>query len=537
MSWIAKLFVQLQLTADDAATSISTLLATLEDGVVVRDATGKIVSFNPTALRLLDAEEKDLLGRTSLDIHGPIVDQDENPIELEFQPGQEPLRSGEPRDNQIVGVLTRTKQRHWISVHSLPVLDPDTQKVVCVFSTLHDQTEKMSAILERKATARLRQALLDSTPSAILIANRDGVITTLNTAAEQLLLVLATDVVGKVPFLNFCDFFEIVQHCEKWSEESGAKLAPGFASLVAPVLEHGYTTAKWTLIRSDHTSIPVVLSVSGYYDEKQALQGFLIFARDVSEENYLRNQIDQQQARLIRSAQMLSLSEMASGVAHEINNPLGVIYGKLSILEKNLPTLEESEQAVLFQFELAKIRENAERIARIVKAMRSFSRSDEAELERFEISTTLLIEQTLELCQGRIRKRGIRLDVEESATAIVESQGSKLSQALMSLVQNSVDAVAHTPNAWIRIATRKIDESRIEIQVTDSGTGLPQEVADRLMQPFFTTKDVGQGMGLGLSVAKGVLEDHGGRLRYNVSSPNTSFSIELPIRQTKIIAA
>jgi C4-dicarboxylate-specific signal transduction histidine kinase len=167
------------------------------------------------------------------------------------------------------------------------------------------------------------------------------------------------------------------------------------------------------------------------------------------------------------------------------------------------------------------------RISKIVKALGSFSRN--ASLDPKEpIKVSTIIEETLSLCQERIRSRTVDLRLDINRDNTVMGRPGQISQVILNLLNNSFDALEHDPAPWIELKTRTKGNLEV-VTVTDSGKGIPKQVRDKIMQPFFTTKEVGKGTGLGLSISKGIIEDHGGRFYYDDQSENTRFVIELPI--------
>lgn len=240
--------------------------------------------------------------------------------------------------------------------------------------------------------------------------------------------------------------------------------------------------------------------------------------------------IVEQQGAMIASAKMSSLGEMAGGIAHEINNPLAIIKGKASIVKKHL--IKGSLDVDKLGEELLKIENTTERIAKIIRGLRSFSRNAAADpMEVVRLSSVL--EDTLELCQERFKNHSIELRIDCQVDTSLECRPSQLSQVLINLLGNAHDAVKELPQKWVAIET-VVQLSTVTIRITDSGTGIPTEVAEKMMLPFFTTKEVGKGTGLGLSISKGIVEDHHGQLYLDPSHRNTCFVIELPLKQPVI---
>ena len=151
-----------------------------------------------------------------------------------------------------------------------------------------------------------------------------------------------------------------------------------------------------------------------------------------------------------------------------------------------------------------------------------------------------IIEDTLELCQEKIKMQSIQMRIGTRVETTFEGRPAQISQVLMNLISNAIDALSEKTFAeserWIEISCSRTPTG-IKVSVTDAGKGTPDEVVKRLMEPFFTTKEVGRGTGLGLSISRGIIESHHGKFYYDRNCPNTRFSFELPLTQVKSEAA
>ena len=249
--------------------------------------------------------------------------------------------------------------------------------------------------------------------------------------------------------------------------------------------------------------------------------------QDIAEKKRQEELIKDQQARMISSAKLSSLGEMASGIAHEINNPLAIIKGKAYHILKKLETGEVDVHFLIK--EITKIEQNSLRIVKIIKGLRTFSRHGESDPFQV-ISFKSLLEDVLELCYERFKYQGVLLKTSGDLESKILCQETQLAQVLLNLINNAYDAVFTHENPWVEIHVEKNQES-IRISITDSGDGIRSEIAEKIMQPFFTTKEVGVGTGLGLSISKGIVEMHKGKLYLDKNCPNTKFVIELPIKE------
>jgi signal transduction histidine kinase len=247
---------------------------------------------------------------------------------------------------------------------------------------------------------------------------------------------------------------------------------------------------------------------------------------DVTEKMLVTKRLEQERAKAIASSKMAALGEMASGLAHEINNPLTIILNRASQLRARIERDHFDPASALS--ELEKIENTVERIAKIIRGLRAFSRNADSD-PMISCHVETVIRDTLELCTERMKKEGIELRMNGPFEDWhIHARPSQISQVLLNLLNNSIDAIRTMTQPWIEIRVTKI-KTDLEIRVTDSGHGIPAHIASRMMEPFFTTKEVGRGTGLGLAISRGILEDHRGRLFYDEDSENTCFAMTLPL--------
>ncbi len=246
----------------------------------------------------------------------------------------------------------------------------------------------------------------------------------------------------------------------------------------------------------------------------------------------LNEELDVQRAKNQYAGKMAALGEMAAGVAHEINNPLAVIMGRVFLLKKQIRTgsvaptdIEEAANDV---------ERTVMRIAKTIQALRFFSR-DGANDEMSSVSVAEILQDTIELCSRRFAEHNVDLQMKPIPESLyVECRGSQISQVILNLLSNSFDAVSDQPTKWVRIDI-EVQNKQLIISVTDSGPGISQELREKIMQPFFTTKVVGKGTGLGLSISRGIIVGHGGSLDLDVQANHTRFVLKLPIEQQHFI--
>ena len=243
----------------------------------------------------------------------------------------------------------------------------------------------------------------------------------------------------------------------------------------------------------------------------------------------LEKELNEQNIKLLASSKMAAIGEMAAGVAHEINNPLAIISGRARLIIQQSVDGKLTEENL--KIGVSKIINATDRAAKIIKSLQVLSRESSGD-EMVTIDLDGLILDAVSLFEEKLKNASIKLILPPSSVFYLLGYESQLGQVLVNLFNNAFDAIKDTANPFINIGL-KLNPSTVELSVTDSGTGISKEVADKIMQPFFTTKEIGKGTGLGLSISQGIIQKHNGTLKYDSESANTSFVISLPYQQTK----
>ncbi len=236
-------------------------------------------------------------------------------------------------------------------------------------------------------------------------------------------------------------------------------------------------------------------------------------------------QLDMQRMAMVNSSRLASLGEMSAGIAHEINNPLAVIDGTTRLIARQIAANVEIDMKKL-DTHLAKISKMVVRITKIVNGLRAFSRDGSQELvTQFPIDK--FFNDISDLCHANLvhKKVDMRFFVEDPSV-VISGREVQLSQVLINMINNSADAVEHLDEKWINVDC-VVEEEHVLITITDSGKGIPNEIQTKMLQPFFTTKELGKGTGLGLSISLGIIESHGDSLTYCQNNQNTRFEIRL----------
>jgi len=366
-----------------------------------------------------------------------------------------------------------------------------------------------------KELSRQKQVLrttLDVTPDMVALQDKDLVYQAVNKAFCSYFRMAEEDVLGRTDF----DIFKESQADQNYHEDM-------------QILKTGKPLSKEISVTQGETVIWFhILKVPVYSDGR--INGLLLTARDITV-------IKQYQERLVQSQKMEDLGRLAGGIAHEINTPLGIILGYVQMLLEDAP--EGSQTAK----DLQTIEKQTRICSNIVSDLLGFSRQHQTERAEVDINESIqevisLVEHTFGLSRVRIFR-----DFDPNIP-VIEGDKNKLKQVWLNLLNNAFDAIQQ--NGWIRISTKLCaHRRRVAVTVTDTGSGIKQDILNRIFDPFFSTKPVGKGTGLGLSVSFGIIRDHGGRINFLSPAPKeyldavseeesprgagTVFLVELPL--------
>ena len=226
------------------------------------------------------------------------------------------------------------------------------------------------------------------------------------------------------------------------------------------------------------------------------------------------------------SRKYLALGQMAGGIAHEITNPLAIIQGNISILrEKAKKGKLDLENTIKFS---ERIDKTIERIVNIITSLRRYSRH-EVNTNFDKVTISSILSQTYNLSQERFKQHDIDFRIESKGCDDISvlCREQEISQVLLNLLNNAVDAIKTLDDKWIILGITKTQSNFVEFRVTDSGIPPNKESIHKIFDPFFTTKAVGEGSGLGLGICKSIIEAHGGKMQLNENSNNTQFVFTL----------
>jgi len=276
------------------------------------------------------------------------------------------------------------------------------------------------------------------------------------------------------------------------------------------------------------------------YDQTGALTDFLVVMKDVTRLNKMQEASEREvaqaeeetrreRARSFNNAKLASLGEMSAGVAHEINNPLAIISGTIGLIPRFVgdPTKLEAK--------LEAMKKASERIGKIVSGLKKFSRSDDG--GKHEVHPVRRVAgEAVGFTDTKSNRSATPVQFQCDSDATIRCDEVAIGQVIINLVNNAIDAVENLPEKWVKVTVTD-DGPSVVLRVSDSGGGIPPEVAEKMFQPFFTTKRLGEGTGLGLSISKGILTEHHATIEVVPNVPNTCFEIRFRRVEEKSHAA
>ncbi|PPT78712.1 sensor histidine kinase [Xanthomonas arboricola pv. populi] len=341
--------------------------------------------------------------------------------------------------------------------------------------------------------------------------------------------------------------------------------------LPSDALNQARSKGSWT------GSLPVadrVVIAHLYYNEEQGVGHFLVLFHNIEGQQDYERELQQRHAelrqaylrlngaqdKLLQSEKMASIGQLAAGVAHEINNPIGYVHSNLGSLQEYLrslftlieayeralqapdpkaliPEIDEIRNRADIDFIsrdlpqlMAESREGIERVTRIVRDLKDFSYSDRSESWKM-VDLHAGLESTINIIWNELKYK-VTLERNYAELPLVECLPSELNQVYMNMLLNAGQAIVE--RGTITVTTGRDEAENVWIQFQDSGAGIAPDLLQRIFDPFFTTKPVGSGTGLGLSISYGIINKHHGRIDVE-STPGqgASFRIVLPVRQPR----
>ncbi len=421
-------------------------------------------------------------------------------------PVQKTFNDGKSHYSEESGVNKDGSRSHWM-VRTSPIRDAKGDIVAAMEINL-DITERKNLEVELEKSEKKYHAIFSNIPNPVFVLDIETLqILDCNESVASVYGYQVNELINK-PFITF------------FPEETREKYT--YLMRKSPVINQ----AKHFKKTGDYLFVNIRISPSEY----SGRQVFLVTTSDITK----RLEAEQQ---LIQAGKMATLGEMATGIAHELNQPLSVIKTASSFFMGKIKREEPVAQDILFNM-LGKIDNNVDRASKIINHMRQFARKSNMDLGVVQAND--IIAGAFEIFSQQLKLRGIEViwEIEENLPRIFADPG-RLEQVFINLLINARDAIeerwkgesTQQQEKKIFLKTMSVEDT-VVLEVRDTGIGIPDDIKDRIFEPFYTTKDVGKGTGLGLSISYGIVKECGGDIRVE-SKPGegTTFVLEFPVRR------
>ena len=488
---------------------LENILDSMKGGIFTVDKNARITSFNRAAEEITGFKRGEVLNKECFDILKSDLCQ-------EICPLKDTLKTGKTFFGYEIMITSKTGKRIPVNIATSP-LRSSNNEIIGAIENFRDLTKHKGLWAKLREERNKAQQYLNIAGVIIVAINDEGIVSLINRKGCDVLGYKEEEIRGK----NWCDLC-VPERMRKERKDTLKKVMAGEKKEVEDYENSILTKSGEERIIAWHNTTLT--------DEKGRIIGTLSSGEDIT----LRKQTEEE---LIRSEKLVSLGQLAASIAHEVNNPLAgiMIYVKLFLRKYK----EEKLQTENTEEQLLKIEKELDRTTRIIRNLLDFARQSEPNIRPVDINKVL--EAALLLVGHQINLENIKLEKKSDAhLPLILADFDKIQQVLINIIMNAIQAMPDGGNLTIATSVAKgirIGESlkdTIRIDIRDTGIGITKENMNKLFTPFFTTKEKGKGVGLGLSVVHGIIEQHNGKIMVT-SEPNvgTTFSIYLEVMDEK----
>jgi len=469
-----------------ADSRLATIIASSDDAIVAKTLDGIVTDWNDGAEKIFGYSAGEIIGKPiTLIVPPDRLDESRDILDR--------IRRGDRIDHYETKRVRKDGTIIDVSVTTSPLYD-EKGVLVGASKVARDITtgkETLSALAEREAHLR---SILETVPDAMVVIDRGGLIHSFSRTAERLFGYAAEEVIGKnVSMLMPQPYRDEHDGYLRRYQETGERRIIGSARIVVGQRENGGT-------------FPLELSVGQIGGDQGSF--YIGFIRDLTERQETQQRLQELQAELIHMSRFTALGEMASTLAHELNQPLTAITSYLRGAGRLIEAGQE-DALPMAKDAVERAAQQALRAGQIIRRLREFVAR--GEIDRQVESLPKLIEEACALALVGARQSGVRVSMSLGTVSIkVLADKIQVQQVLLNLIRNAVEAMQDCPRRELDISTHQLDHETVRIDIADTGPGIAPEIASQLFQPFITTKQ--SGMGVGLSISRTIVESHGGRI-------------------------
>lgn len=407
--------------------------------------------------------------------------------------------------------LKRFVERYWYWVLLGLLLLLSSTLIAFALVRRNKRLEKAKQRLERQ-----NALILSSVADGIYGVNMCGKCTFVNQSMTKMTGWKQDDLIGK-------NLQPLLHHSNSDGTPASIEACPMYASFMDNQAHYVSEDVFWT---RDQQPMPVEYSSTPIRNSEGNTIGGVVVFRDITERKQAQERLANHQTQLTHVARLSLLGEMASGIAHELNQPLTAIamnaQACIRMLDAKTPDIDECADI------LESIAGQAERAGSVITQIRRFAHKELP--DRQPVSLDLILENVTSFMVKDFQRNDITFTIlKPNDTLTVIAQQIQLEQVLLNLLRNASDALLHIPSEdrTLKVNIEKINEQRVKISVADNALGIDETLRDELFNPFITSKP--SGLGLGLSISQGIIEAHGSRISVSSEPGDTVFYFELPI--------
>lgn len=497
----ARAFKKLQ----DSEQKYRELVENANSAILRLDKEGHITFFNEYSQKLFGVSEKEVLGKN---IIGTIVPEKDSLGNNQSDKIRDVLDYPELFAHTENEHIRRDGRSIWVAWSNQAIYDDDgkVSEILCVGNDLTDRRKAEAALCESEEKHRL---LVETILDVVYTLNLDGNFTYLSPMVEQIAGYAPVELIGR----HFTEILVPSQH---------QKISNLFDNSIS---KSQTASEQIDIITKDGSTVPVEFNSSALYDSSGNAIGVIGVARDITMRVQEEEKRKELEVKALSQSKLASLGEIATGIAHEINQPLSYI---------NVIIQSTLQEIIHNRFDPDELREDfreslrqINKISNIISHLRTFGRSDSTVFE--QISLPKVIDDSMILMNERIRLKNIVFEKNiETGLPDIRGNSIRMEQVFVNFFQNSIDALENQESKKITVSMRQVND-HIEVRFSDNGPGVDPVLMEKIFEPFFTTKKVGKGTGLGLSIVYGIVEDHNGTITCE-SEPGqgTTFIIALP---------